>query len=157
MGLVTGQYGWTANMERIMKAQTLGTSGSQGSKKTMEINPYHPAMIELKTKSAADPEDESLKTLAKLLYDSSLMSSGFEIGETSDFSKRMYHVISQGLGVDPNAPVPEEVIIADKKEAEEDEDDEEDEDEKEDTPKKEEEPSKEKEAETGSKAKHEEL
>jgi len=108
--LVTGQYGWTANMERIMRAQTLGRENSyMSAKKTMEINPYHPILIDLKTKTAENGDDESLKNLARLLYDSALMASGFQIAETASFSKRIYEIVSKGLGIDPNAEVPEEV------------------------------------------------
>merc|ERR1712087_89107 len=128
--IVTGQYGWTANMERIMKAQTLGRSNShQSAKKTMEVNPYHPVMLHLKDASADTPEDEKLVNLAKLLYDSSLMASGFAVSETSDFSKRIYEIVSKSLGVDPDAEVPEEVIEEEEEEeAEEEAEDEEAED-----------------------------
>merc|ERR1712173_371433 len=120
--IVTGQYGWTANMERIMKAQTLGRSNSyQSAKKTMEVNPYHPVMMHLKDATADAPEDEKLINLAKLLYDSSLMASGFAVAETSDFSKRIYEIVSKSLGVDPDAEVPEEVIEEEEAEEEEEE------------------------------------
>merc|ERR1719461_2353828 len=129
--IVTGQYGWTANMERIMKAQTLGRSNSyQSAKKTMEVNPYHPVMMHLKDATADAPEDEKLINLAKLLYDSSLMASGFAVAETSDFSKRIYEIVSKSLGVDPDAEVPEEVI--EEEEAEEAEDEEAEDEEAED-------------------------
>jgi len=124
--LVTGQYGWTANMERIMRAQTLGRENSyMSAKKTMEINPYHPILVDLKAKTAADGDDESLKNLARLLYDSALMASGFQISETAAFSQRIYEIVSKGLGIDPNAEVPEEVIEEEADEEEEEEEEEE--------------------------------
>merc|ERR1712025_633299 len=129
--LVTGQYGWTANMERIQRAQTLGTDQSyMCAKKTMEINPYHPAMIELKDKSAENPDDETLKNLAKLLYDSSLMASGFQIAETAEFSNRIYEIVAKALNVDPNAEILPEVVD---EEIEDDAEDDEVEDTAEDT------------------------
>merc|ERR1712113_927146 len=88
-------------------------------------------MMHLKDATADAPEDEKLINLAKLLYDSSLMASGFAIGETADFSKRIYEIVSKSLGVDPDAEVPEEVIEEEEEEEEaeeaeeaEDEDDE---------------------------------
>merc|ERR1712038_806036 len=120
--IVTGQYGWTANMERIMKAQTLGRKNyGQSAKKTLEINPYPPVMRHLKDKTKDSPDDESLINIAKLLYDSSVMASGFTVAETSEFSKRIYHIVSKGLGVDPNAEVPEEVLEKEEEEEEEEE------------------------------------
>ena len=78
--LVTGQYGWSANMERIMKAQTFGDGKNNRnimqSKKTMEINPSHPMIRALQTKSEENPEDSNLADLADLLYDSALVQSG---------------------------------------------------------------------------------
>merc|ERR1711902_466169 len=93
----------------------------------MEINPYHPVMRHLKDKTKDSPDDESLINIAKLLYDSSIMASGFNVAETSDFSKRIYQIVAKGLGVDPNAEVPEEVVEAEEEEEEEAEEEAEDE------------------------------
>jgi len=110
--LVTGQYGWSANMERIMKAQTFSDSSKQQwmvPKKTMEINPRHPVIQSLKSKSEKDAEDPALKDLVNLLYDAALVQSGFSMTDTADFAKRIHRVVSLGLDVDPNAEVPQEV------------------------------------------------
>jgi len=108
--LVSGQYGWSANMERIMKAQTFANADEATwlhSKKTMEINPRHPIIKELasKTTEVAEGEDKpaALVDLANLLFDSALLSSGFQMRDTADFSKRIQRVISTGLNIDPSA------------------------------------------------------
>jgi heat shock protein beta len=106
MVLVTGQYGWSANMERIMHAQTFANAQDASwlhSKKTLEINPFHPIIKELKTKTSADPSDKSLTDLAMLLYDAALLQSGFAMKEPNDFASRIHRVVSNGLDVDPNA------------------------------------------------------
>jgi len=108
--LVTGEYGWSANMERIMKAQTFADQEKYAymmSKKTMEINPYHPIIKELKSKAAASPDDKALHDLADLLYDSALVSSGFQLSDSKDFSDRINRVVALGLDIDPEAPVTE--------------------------------------------------
>jgi len=108
--LVTGEYGWSANMERIMKAQTFADQEKYAymmSKKTMEINPYHPIIKELKNKAAASPDDKALHDLADLLYDSALVSSGFQLSDGKDFADRINRVVALGLDVDPEAPVTE--------------------------------------------------
>ena len=117
--LVSGQYGWTANMERIMKAQTFANADEATwlhSKKTMEINPRHPIIKELAAKVAEAGEEkkvpESVTDLANLLYDSALVSSGFQVRDTADFARRLQRVIANGLSIDPaleaDAEEPEE-------------------------------------------------
>ena len=108
--LVTSQWGWSANMERIMRAQTFGDVDKQAymvSKKTMEINPRHPIIKQLKEKAVSSPDDASVKDIANLLYDGALLSSGFTVQDVADFTSRINRVVSSGLSVDPNA-VPED-------------------------------------------------
>jgi len=109
--LVTSQYGWSANMERIMKAQTFANAGEASymhAKKTMEINPRHPIIKELKIKTAEDATDKSLIDLANLLYDAALLHSGFSMKDTADFATRIHRVVASGLSLDPNAEAEEE-------------------------------------------------
>merc|ERR1712205_207474 len=106
MAVVTGTYGYTANMERLMKAQALNDPSRysfMASKKTVEINPYHPVILKLSEKIKENAEDDDAKDFSLMLYDSALVSAGFDIDDQQNFQKRMLKGILNGLGVDEEA------------------------------------------------------
>jgi molecular chaperone HtpG len=107
--IVTSQYGWSANMERIMKAQALrdtATMGYMAAKKHLEINPDHSIVRTLKDKADTDKNDKSVKDLVMLLYETSLLASGFSLEDPQIHAARIHRMIKLGLGIDEDDIVP---------------------------------------------------
>merc|ERR1739845_326781 len=104
-------------------------------RKTLEINPNHPVIVDLLNKVKADKEDSAAKDTAQVLFQTALIESGYEIADPSALVNRVYRLMSKELGVDPEAPLKEIEVPEDAEEeeaAEESSDEEEDGDEAED-------------------------
>ncbi|ETN22882.1 hypothetical protein PPTG_02652 [Phytophthora nicotianae INRA-310] len=128
--MVTSQWGYSANMQRIMKAQTFG-NGDKNSpmygtgSAILELNPRHPIVSKLNELMVSDPEKEETKDLAWLLYDTALINSGFDMTDTTQFSTRVHRIMKSSMGIDslelePEIEVPEEEQEVDEEEEAED-------------------------------------
>merc|ERR1712107_31071 len=130
--VVTSQFGYSAQQERVMKAQAFQNKeqiSMMSGRKMLEINPNHPVVIDLLSKIKADKEDKAAKDTAQVLFQTALIESGYEIADPSALVNRVYRLMSKELGVDPDAPLKEvEVPEEEEEEAEEEEEDKEDDD-----------------------------
>merc|ERR550534_1085029 len=135
--LVASSYGWSGNMERIMNSQAYAKAKDPSQnfyasqKKTLEINPYHPLVKELNKRVTKDAKDEAAMDLARVMFETATLRSGFVIRDSLDFAKRIERMLRMSMGVDLHATVdlPEDEEEEEKKEEEteevKDEDDEE--------------------------------
>merc|ERR1712146_216555 len=114
--VVSSQYGWSTNMERIMKAQTMGNqdrSNAMVSQKTLEINPAHPIIRELKSRIENDDKDAEASDVAQTLFDVALVGTGLTPSDPTDFASRLQVLMRLGLGVSKDAPLEEPEVPAD--------------------------------------------
>merc|ERR1711912_94810 len=122
--IVSSQYGWSTNMERIMKAQTMGNqdrANQMVSQKTLEINPAHPIVRELKSRVEADPKDQDAKDIASTLYDVALVGTGLTPSDPTDFATRLQVLMRLGLGVSKDAAIEEPEVEIEEEPAKEEE------------------------------------
>jgi len=127
--IATSQYGWSANMERIQKAQALGNADKQSymqARKTFELNPRHPIVIKIADLIKND-EKEVASQMGKVLFDSALLTSGFQVDDGVAFATRVNKLISQSMSLDPDAPLAPEYELPEEDEEDEEGEGEEDE------------------------------
>merc|ERR1712076_135081 len=126
--VVTSQFGYSAQQEKIMKAQAFQNKeqlGMMSGRKTLEVNPNHPVVVDLLAKVKADKEDAAAMDTAQVLFQTALIESGYEIADPSALVNRVYRLMSKELGVDPDAPLKEVEVPEDEEEAEEEDKDDE--------------------------------
>merc|ERR1711963_598880 len=124
--VVTSQFGYSAQQEKVMKAQSFQNKDQvsmMSGRKTLEINPNHPVVVDLLSKVKADKEDKSSVDTAQVLFQTALIESGYEIADPSALVNRVYRLMSKELGVDPDAPMKEVEVPEEEEEAEEEDDD----------------------------------
>merc|ERR1711979_153129 len=125
--VVTSQFGYSAQQERVMKAQAFQNKDQismMSGRKTLEINPNHPVVADLLEKVKADKEDKAALDTAQVLFQTALIESGYEIADPSALVNRVYRLMSKELGVDPDAPLKEVEVPEEEEEAEEEDKDE---------------------------------
>merc|ERR1711933_152533 len=123
--VVTSQFGYSAQQEKIMKAQAFQNKDQismMSGRKTLEVNPNHPVVVDLLCKIKADKEDKAAKDTAQVLFQTALIESGYEIADPSALVNRVYRLMSKELGVDPDAPLKEVEVPEEEEEAEEEDD-----------------------------------
>merc|ERR1719502_1835796 len=122
--VVTSQFGYSAQQERVMKAQAFQNKEqiqTMAGRKTLEINPNHPVIIDLLNKIKDDKDNDAAKDTAQVLFQTALVESGYEIADPSALVSRVYRLMSKELGVDPDAPLTEVEIPEEEEEEEEEE------------------------------------
>jgi len=128
--VVTSQFGYSAQQEKIMKAQAFQNKDQMGmmaGRKTLEVNANHPVIVDLLSKVKADKENAAALDTAQVLFQTALIESGYEIADPSSLVSRVYRLMSKELGVDPDAPIKEVEVPEEEEEAEEEEKDDKDE------------------------------
>jgi len=129
--VVTSQFGYSAQQEKIMKAQAFQNKdqiGQMSGRKTLEINANHPVIVDLLAKVKDDKENAAALDTAQVLFQTALIESGYEIADPSALVSRVYRLMSKELGVDPDAPIKEVEVPEEEEEAEEEDKDDSDDD-----------------------------
>merc|ERR1711865_821494 len=129
--VVTSQFGYSAQQEKIMKAQAFQNKDQismMSGRKTLEINPNHPVVIDLLAKVKHDKENAAALDTAQVLFQTALIESGYEIADASALVSRVYRLMSKELGVDPDAPMKQVEVPEEEEEEEAEEEEEEEED-----------------------------
>lgn len=124
--VVTSQFGYSAQQEKIMKAQAFQNKdqiGMMSGRKTLEVNANHPVVVDLLSKVKADKDDAAALDTAQVLFQTALIESGYEIADPSALVSRVYRLMSKELGVDPDAPIKEVEVPEEEEEAEEEDKD----------------------------------
>merc|ERR1712130_352186 len=124
--VVTSQFGYSAQQEKVMKAQSFQNKDQvsmMSGRKTLEVNPNHPVVVDLLSKVKADKEDKASLDTAQVLFQTALIESGYEIADPSALVNRVYRLMSKELGVDPDAPIKEVEVPEEEEEAEEEDKD----------------------------------
>merc|ERR1712183_231469 len=120
--VVASQFGYSAQQEKIQKAQAFQNKeqmGMMAGRKTLEVNPNHPVVVDLLSKVKADKEDGAAMGTAQVLFQTALIESGYDIADPSALVNRVYRLMSKELGVDPDAPIKEVEVPEEEEEAEE--------------------------------------
>ncbi|KAJ8261699.1 hypothetical protein GJAV_G00157310 [Gymnothorax javanicus] len=131
--LVASQYGWSGNMERIMKAQAyqtgkdISTNYYAGQKKTLEINPKHPLMKEMLKRVTENADDQTAADLAVVLFETATLRSGYHLTDTKAYGDRIERMLRLSMNVDLDEQVEEEPEEEPEEPAEEEDDAEDDE------------------------------
>merc|ERR1711976_452090 len=123
--VVTSQFGYSAQQEKVMKAQAFQSKdqiGMMAGRKTLEINPNHPVIIDLLSKVKANKEDAAAADTALVLFQTALIESGYDVSDPTSLVNRVYRLMSKELGVDPDAPLTEVEIPEEEEEEAEEED-----------------------------------
>merc|ERR1712214_215976 len=127
--VVTSQFGYSAQQEKVMKAQAFQNKDQlsmMSGRKTLEINPNHPVVVDLLAKVKTDKSDKAAVDTAQVLFQTALIESGYELADASALVNRVYRLMSKELGVDPDAPLTEVEVPEEEEEAEEEEEEEKD-------------------------------
>merc|ERR1712025_709096 len=128
--VVTSQFGYSAQQERVMKAQSFQNKDQismMSGRKTLEVNPNHPVVVDLLSKVKGDKDDKAALDTAQVLFQTALIESGYEIADPSALVNRVCRLMSKELGVDPDAPIKEVEVPEGEEEEEEAEEEEKDE------------------------------